>query len=115
MNENAFETWSVGNIMWLRDLLPHTIPFDNSRVMTYGYNCERGSKAAILGLKGWADDLLQQLCLVRTTDEVSNYYEEETVSQYKHIGKDSTIDTPLPLARWSYRARSECTNYTIMK
>lgn len=62
--------------MWLRDLLPHTAPFESSRIMTYGYNCERGSKGAALGLKGWADDLLRQLCLIRTTDDVSIDYKE---------------------------------------
>ncbi|KAH7305095.1 hypothetical protein BKA65DRAFT_521106 [Rhexocercosporidium sp. MPI-PUGE-AT-0058] len=69
LNENAFETWSSGNLMWLRDLLPQTQPFQNSRIMTFGYSPEKSYRDTIRGLKGWADELLRHLCSVRASDE----------------------------------------------
>ncbi|KAG4443357.1 hypothetical protein IFR05_001146 [Cadophora sp. M221] len=69
LNENAFETWSSGNTMWLRDLLPQTQPFQNSRIMTFGYNSEKPSRGISQGLKGWADDLLRHLCSIRKSNE----------------------------------------------
>ncbi|KAH9213875.1 hypothetical protein DL95DRAFT_301523, partial [Leptodontidium sp. 2 PMI_412] len=71
LNENAFETWSTGNLMWLRDLLPQTKEFQDSRIMTFGYSSEKSTRGITRVLKGWADGLLRHLCSVRTTDEVS--------------------------------------------
>ncbi|PVH81786.1 hypothetical protein DL98DRAFT_416121 [Cadophora sp. DSE1049] len=71
LNENAFETWCCGNNMWLRDLLWQTSPFENSRIMTFGYNSEKSNRGVVRGLKDWADDLLRHLCSVRASEEVS--------------------------------------------
>jgi hypothetical protein len=57
--------------MWLRDLLPTTTPFDQARIMTFGYNSKIVDKSSLSGLKEWADDLLSRLSSVRTSDEVS--------------------------------------------
>lgn len=70
LNGNAFDTWASGSIMWLRDLLPLTPPFDRARMMTFGYNSTINDRGNLSGLREWAEDLLQQLNSVRTSEEV---------------------------------------------
>ncbi|KAI9462633.1 hypothetical protein F5148DRAFT_218652 [Russula earlei] len=36
LNGHAFDSWTVDNVMWLRDLLPKQVP--DARVLLYGYN-----------------------------------------------------------------------------
>jgi hypothetical protein len=75
LNGNAMDTWTaIGDarpVMWLRDLLPHTQPFGNSRIMTFGYNSKWADKRCLSGLSEWSDDLLDRVCSVRTMEEVS--------------------------------------------
>jgi hypothetical protein len=56
--------------MWLRDLLPQTVPFANSRIMTFGYNSKWADKKCLSGLQEWSNDLLDRVCSVRTTAQV---------------------------------------------
>jgi hypothetical protein len=75
LNGNAMDTWTATGdarpVMWLRDLLPHTQPFGNARIMTFGYNSEWADKRCLSGLSEWSDDLLDRVCSVRTMEEVS--------------------------------------------
>ncbi|KAH8807181.1 hypothetical protein F5884DRAFT_338992 [Xylogone sp. PMI_703] len=47
LNGNAFDTWMANAKMWLRDILPHDEPFQNSRIMTFGYNSTLVDKRGI--------------------------------------------------------------------
>ena len=55
--------------MWLRDLLPSSVPFNAARIMTFGYNSTLFDKAKTDRLQDWADDLLSNVCDVRGTPE----------------------------------------------
>jgi hypothetical protein len=55
--------------MWLRDLLPSSIPFKTARIMTFGYNSTLFDKARTDRLQDWADDLLGNVGDVRETPE----------------------------------------------
>lgn len=69
---NAIDTWTAKNgKMWLRDYLPSTGYFGESRVMTFGYDSDLTSKQSVMTVDSWADSLLQYLGLVRKSQEVS--------------------------------------------
>jgi len=55
--------------MWLRDLLPPKTPFQQSRIMTFGYNSTLVNRKSTARIRHWADELLKQACSVRTTPE----------------------------------------------
>ncbi|RSL76994.1 hypothetical protein CEP51_009454 [Fusarium floridanum] len=67
---NAVDTWTAKNgKMWLRDYLPSTGYFSQSRVMTFGYDSDLTSKQSVMTVDSWADSLLQYLGLVRKSQE----------------------------------------------
>ena len=66
---NAFDTWMGVSKMWLRDLLPGSTPFANSRIMTFGYNSTLVNKTSNDRINDWADELLRQVGYVRTSVE----------------------------------------------
>ncbi|RYO68363.1 hypothetical protein AA0116_g73 [Alternaria tenuissima] len=41
---DSFSTWSDGDILWLRDLLPQSPEFKKSRIMTFGYDATAFTK-----------------------------------------------------------------------
>ena len=47
--------------MWLRDLLPETSPFDQSRIMTFGYDSTLVNRKSKNRIKDWADELLHSV------------------------------------------------------
>jgi hypothetical protein len=55
--------------MWLRDLLPSSVPFNTARIMTFGYNSTLFDKRRIDRLQDWADDLLGNVSSVREAPE----------------------------------------------
>ena len=55
--------------MWLRDLLPGSVPFSKSRIMTFGYNSTLVNRNSNDRIQDWADELLKQVGYVRTTIE----------------------------------------------
>ena len=69
---NAFDTWMATSKMWLRDLLPHSTPFDESRIMTFGYDSTLFNKKSNDRIRDWADELLKQVSYVRNTEEERN-------------------------------------------
>ncbi|UPK97374.1 hypothetical protein LCI18_008309 [Fusarium solani-melongenae] len=63
---NAIDTWTAKNgKMWLRDYLPSTGYFDQSRIMTFGYDSDLTSKESVMTVDSWADSLLEYLSLIR--------------------------------------------------
>ncbi|KAG4439731.1 hypothetical protein IFR05_004809 [Cadophora sp. M221] len=69
LNGNAFNTWSSDSVMWLRDLLPKTEPFEASRVLTFGYNSNLRDRNSLSGIQEWSIDLLNHVSSVRATEE----------------------------------------------
>ena len=55
--------------MWLRDLLPSSVPFNTARIMTFGYNSTLFDKTRTDRLQDWADDLLENVGSVREAPE----------------------------------------------
>ena len=55
--------------MWLRDLLPGSTPFSDSRIMTFGYNSTLVNRKSNDRINDWADELLRQVGYVRTSVE----------------------------------------------
>lgn len=70
LNGNAFDTWATGDVMWPRDLLPKTEPFDNARIMTFGYNSVWNDSQSLAGSREWSKYLLSDIRDVRCTDVV---------------------------------------------
>jgi hypothetical protein len=67
---HAFDTWMGYTKMWLRDHLPKHPQFQNSRIMTYGYDSVlRNKKGMQSRLSDFADQLLIFLGQHRTTQE----------------------------------------------
>ncbi|KAH6665734.1 hypothetical protein B0J14DRAFT_660433 [Halenospora varia] len=62
---HAFDTWLAETKMWLRDLLPFSNSFERSRIMTFGYNSAPRDSKSVATLNDWANDLLEQVDLVR--------------------------------------------------
>jgi hypothetical protein len=71
LNGNAFDTWTARNTkMWLRDILPNDEPFTHSRIMTFGYNSTlRDKQSTKTRIEDYANELLQALCLHRTSEQ----------------------------------------------
>lgn len=83
LNGNAFDTWMSTTTMWLRDLLPTSPPFQNSRVMTFGYNADLTDRTVFVGVRQWAIELLNQISLVRSSDKVSNSMQSRSRQLFK--------------------------------
>ncbi|RSM18346.1 hypothetical protein CDV31_002865 [Fusarium ambrosium] len=68
---NAIDTWTASDkgIMWLRDYLPSSEGFSNSRIMTFGYDSDPTNKGTVARLENWAESLLHCLNEVRTSEE----------------------------------------------
>ena len=47
------DTWTVSDkgLMWLRDYLPSSGYFSNSRIMTFGYDSDLTDSATVAGLE----------------------------------------------------------------
>ncbi|KAF4498687.1 hypothetical protein FAGAP_5165 [Fusarium agapanthi] len=69
---NAIDTWTTDRgKMWLRDLLPEHPNFENSRIMTFGYDSDLTDRSTVMELENWAETLLRSLNEVRTGDKVA--------------------------------------------
>ncbi|KAF5982761.1 hypothetical protein FBULB1_4151 [Fusarium bulbicola] len=67
---NAIDTWTADRgKMWLRDLLPEHQNFENSRIMTFGYDSDFTDKSNVMVLENWAETLVVSLNQVRTEDK----------------------------------------------
>jgi len=63
------KSWTSGNVLWLRDLLPSEIP--NARILTYGYNANtRGTQLSHQTLTEISETLVSKLVLFRKTSSV---------------------------------------------
>ncbi|OBT68576.1 hypothetical protein VE03_01776 [Pseudogymnoascus sp. 23342-1-I1] len=71
LNGNAFQTWTAkaNGKMWLRDLLPYSKPFDNARIMTFGYSSQISDRANLSGTSEWAHHLLESMARVRRSQK----------------------------------------------
>ncbi|OBT73983.1 hypothetical protein VF21_05998 [Pseudogymnoascus sp. 05NY08] len=73
LNGNAFDTWAAQSttktIMWLRDLLPTTEPFENARVMTFGYSSQLSDRQNLSGILEWSHHLLLSVSNVRKSEK----------------------------------------------
>jgi hypothetical protein len=74
LNGNGFDSWvsesKSKSTMWLRDLLPTTKPFDNARIMTFGYSSRLRDTANVSGMSEWVQDLLGCMNRIRQSLEV---------------------------------------------
>ncbi|KAM5430281.1 hypothetical protein McanCB56680_004946 [Microsporum canis] len=70
LSGHAFDTWThkKTRVMWLKDLLPQTLP--NARIMTYGYRAKFNDFTAHQDIRTIAENLLQQLSGLRQ-DKIS--------------------------------------------
>jgi hypothetical protein len=77
LNGHAFDTWThkQSQVMWLRDLLPQSLP--NVRIMTYGYNAKFKNFTAHQDLSEISAKLLTELSDLRKTAEVVSRYQYE--------------------------------------
>lgn len=68
---NAMDTWTVSSkgLMWLRDYLPSSEYFSNTRIMTFGYDSDLTDPSTVAGLENWAESLIHCLSEVRTSKE----------------------------------------------
>ena len=66
---NAFDTWMATSKMWLRDLLPNSTPFGESRIMIFGYDSTLFNRKSNDRIRDWADELLKQIGYVRVKEE----------------------------------------------
>ena len=57
--------------MWLRDFLPTSTPFDRSRIMTFSYDAALLDRTSDSSPVVWADELLREICSVRSMRERS--------------------------------------------
>ena len=73
LNGNAFESWvaKTNHKMWFRDLLPLSKPFDQARIMTFGYSSQLSDRANLSGINEWAHHLLASVSSVRASQKVS--------------------------------------------
>ncbi|KAJ4319924.1 hypothetical protein N0V84_006107 [Fusarium piperis] len=75
---NAIDTWTAKNgKMWLRDYLPSTGYFNESRIMTFGYDSDLTSKESVMTVDNWADSLLQYLSLIRRSQQAAQRSEDD--------------------------------------
>ncbi|RSL89038.1 hypothetical protein CEP51_001414 [Fusarium floridanum] len=68
---NAIDTWTASDkgLMWLRDYLPSSEYFSNSRIMTFGYDSDLTDPGTVAGLDNWAESLIHCLSEVRASEE----------------------------------------------
>ena len=66
LNGHAFDTWSAGDRMWLRDFLPASLP-PGVRVLTYGYNSNVFDRLSTTTIPEFALGLLAALATLRGT------------------------------------------------
>ncbi|KAA8896139.1 hypothetical protein FN846DRAFT_893538 [Sphaerosporella brunnea] len=59
LNGHAFQTWTAGDRMWLRDFLPEQLP--KARIMTYGYNSNVWDSSSTTTIPEFAQGLLGAL------------------------------------------------------
>lgn len=71
---NAMDTWTDNTTIWLRDLLPDTEYFKESRIMTFSYDSDLINKSSTMGLKDWAQTLLQSVSDSRRSEIVKPPY-----------------------------------------
>ncbi|KAF4626234.1 hypothetical protein G7Y89_g11926 [Cudoniella acicularis] len=56
---NAMDTWTAdGNMIWLRDILPTSDYFKESRIMTFGYDSDLTAGDSVMEVEDWARTLL---------------------------------------------------------
>ncbi|KAI5810664.1 Alpha/Beta hydrolase protein, partial [Pyronema omphalodes] len=67
LNGHAFDTWTAGDRMWLRDFLPHQLT--RTRIMTYGYNSNVWDKLSTTTIPEFALALLSALVNKRGTKD----------------------------------------------
>jgi hypothetical protein len=69
------DSWTAkeNNKMWLRDLLPNTTYFKQSRIMTFGYDGDKRAKGTVMNLEDWAQTLLTSVNSVRMSEEVCSW------------------------------------------
>ncbi|KAF5713070.1 hypothetical protein FMUND_8089 [Fusarium mundagurra] len=79
---NAIDTWTADHgKMWLRDLLPEHPNFENSRIMTFGYDSDLTDRSTVMELENWVDTLLRSLNEAMPQLYPTSNYENITLSQ----------------------------------
>jgi|SRR5271170_668678 len=63
--DHAFTTWTTGDVLWLRDLLPKNPRTPQIRVLLYGYNSSAVFGASTAGVSGASRNLLDELRIKR--------------------------------------------------
>ncbi|KAI1765268.1 hypothetical protein GGR53DRAFT_490515 [Hypoxylon sp. FL1150] len=63
---HAEATWTAGEKLWLRDFLPKQVP--HARILLFGYNSNVALQASTAGVTEQAENLLNQVETVRSTD-----------------------------------------------
>lgn len=67
-------------IIWPRDLLPKRRGFENTRIMTYGYNADLFDRHAHSDMRVWSKNLLKALGRLADADKVSSTISQNTIS-----------------------------------
>lgn len=63
--EHGMSTWSEDGVIWLKDFLPKHNRAKRLRVLVFGYNSSAVFEASTAGVYGAAENLINQLSLVR--------------------------------------------------
>ncbi len=114
LNGNAFDTWVAESnnrtTMWLRDLLPTSMPFDKARIMTFGYSSQLSDRRNLSGINEWSHHLLECLSNVRLSEEVN--YLGRWLKRRKLTmglqGEKSANLVCLSLLRWTRSSSGVC-------
>ena len=70
LDGDAYESWTAGSKLWLRDFLPQKLSC-RPRIMTFGYNANLKYRTAQGRLSHYADNLLGDLIAERSESWVS--------------------------------------------
>ena len=104
LNGNAFQTWTAktNSKMWLRDLLPSSKPFDNARIMTFGYSSQLADRANLSGISEWAHHLLVSMSGVRQSQKVCYQILGSAIMLCLKIeGENTANNIHLPFHGWN--------------
>lgn len=113
LNGNAFDTWVADSnnraTMWLRDLLPASVPFNKARIMTFGYSSQLSDRRNLSGIHDWSHQLLECLSNVRLSEKVNAAGRSVTKRANPCFkGEESADIVCVPFSRWNCSPTGAC-------
>jgi hypothetical protein len=73
LNGASIKTWTDGDVLWLRDLLPDILGRDRVRVLTFGYNANLSSGSAAGHITDFAQNLAGLISMDRRKSVIFIY------------------------------------------